>query len=75
MLLIKSLASQQETITTKDAYQLLSHTYYHNGDKYVSEILTRMVRSGHLLRISRGIYKSGMGLKKSIEIPNQIKLL
>ena len=48
-------------ITTKVANQMLSAFYYANHEKYVGEILTKMVRSGKLIRVSTGIYKLGDG--------------
>ena len=45
------------TLTKERADQLLKHYYYCNHSKYVSEILTRLVRAGLLIRINRGLYK------------------
>lgn len=56
-------------ITTEEANNLLAHFYYHNHQHYVSEILSRLVKSGELIREKRGHYK----LKSDITL-NQLTL-
>lgn len=56
-------------ITTEEANDLLAHFYYHNHAHYISEILSRLVRSGKLVREKRGHYK----LKSDIN-PSQLEL-
>lgn len=43
-------------ITKSEANDLLRRYYYHNHDHYVSEILSRMIKSGLLIRESKGHY-------------------
>jgi len=64
------------TITTAECNDLLKGEYYCNHEHYVSEILSRMVKSNILIRTSRGAYKLASGVKgeKEIEIPNQLNL-
>jgi predicted transcriptional regulator of viral defense system len=66
-------------ISRTRAIELIGHCYYHNGPKYVSEILTRLVNSGKLTRVGRGNYE--IANKKAIKAvvapelgSNQIKL-
>lgn len=51
--------------------------YFNNTDKYVGDILTRLVRSGRLIRIKRGYYMLGKAKKAEplLVNPNQLKLL
>lgn len=51
--------------------------YYHNTDKHAGDVLSRMVNSGLLRRISKGVYSLGSGVKRKDKIvpANQIKLL
>lgn len=58
-------------ITKKEAVQLLAHYYYTNADHYVGEILSRLVKTNHLRRLSPGKFKLSSG---SVEIKNQINL-
>lgn len=44
------------SITTSKANELLCNFYYHNHSHYVSEILTRLVKGGVLVRIKQGNY-------------------
>ncbi len=66
-------------ITRTRAIELIGHCYFHNGPKYVSEVLARMVNSGKLTRIGRGNYEVVAHKKlKAMDAPelgsNQIKL-
>lgn len=64
------------TITTKMANQMLAGYYYHNGEKYVGEILARMVKAGKLKRIKPGLFELGSGkaAQSDVIIKNQEKL-
>lgn len=62
---------QNGQITTKIANQMLEHFYYHNHEKYVSEILGRMVKNGSLNRVKNGLYELGSGKKSNYVINNQ----
>lgn len=50
---------QDGFITTKLANEMLAGYYYHNHEKYVSELLTRLVKSGKLVRVKVGVYELG----------------
>lgn len=60
-------------ITSKIANEMLAGYYYYNGEKYVGEILSRMVKTGKLVRIKPGLFKLGKG-KSDLIIKNQEKL-
>ena len=64
---------QDGQITSKIANEMLAGYYYHNGEKYVGEILGRMVTSGKLKRIKPGLFELGIG-KSDVVIKNQSKL-
>lgn len=49
--------------------------YYHNTDKHLGDTLSRMVKNGSLIRLSKGKYKLGSGNKLIIQPQNQTKLL
>lgn len=56
-------------ITKKQACALIP--FYHNTQKHVGDILTRMVRSNMLKRIKNGLYELSSGQK---EIVNQSQM-
>lgn len=64
-------------ITSKVANQMLAGYYYHNGEKYVGEILSRMVKAGKLARIKPGLFELGKGKTLLVEAQaeNQLALL
>ena len=67
--------AQGGEFTTAQANELLSCYYYHNGEHYVAEMLTRMVRNGQITRIKRGHYRLNMhNFKQQEETKNQLKL-
>jgi predicted transcriptional regulator of viral defense system len=76
--LVQFAMCHNNSITTKQANDLIGHTYYCNGAHHVSEMLTRLVKNGTLVRESRGNYilKSVQSVKNNSEInnPNQNKL-
>ena len=49
-------------ITKKQAMKLIN-TSYCNGQKYVGEVLSRMVKAGLLVRVSPGFFRLGKGSK------------
>ena len=49
-------------------------SYYHNTDKHLGDTLTRMVKNGSLIRVSRGNYKLGSGNKMVVQPKNQTSL-
>lgn len=62
------------SITTAQANDLLKNFYYCNHEHYVSEILSRLVKSGIFIRESRGVYKIGSTPKSTEVAKNQINL-
>ena len=51
--------------TKSEAVARFGVEYYHNGAFHVGERLSRMVKSGHLVRVQRGVYKVGKGTKSN----------
>lgn len=46
-------------ITKQQAVQMLGKYYYHNGEKYVGEILSNMVKRRYIKRIKNGVFEIG----------------
>ncbi len=68
-----------ESATVANVYQNVPFGYYHNGHKYIGEILSRMVKHGMVERVKKGTYKFIRSTKPNqrrytIENSNQIKL-
>lgn len=66
------------TFTSKDASRLLYHTYYCNGNKHISAMLSRHVKNGTLMRLGKGVFKLNTSAhmeKSGAPKPNQISLL
>lgn len=63
--------SKQEIIKGAGLY------YYHNGNKHAGDVLSRMVKSGLLIRVKNGVFKLGSGNKKQNIVinPNQLDLI
>lgn len=61
---ILSLFADKETVTKKEVVDLFGHCYYHNGEKHIGDMLSRMVNNGLLIRIKPGVFKRGMGNRK-----------
>lgn len=59
MILIEFARNNNGCISKKESLMLLSKYYANNADKLISAILSRMVHSGHLRRISWGKYELG----------------
>jgi len=57
-------------LTSQTAYEMLSAYYYHNHEKYIGEILSRMVKAGKLIRVKPGLFEIGKG-KSDVVIKNQ----
>lgn len=75
--IIKFAQGNGGKISKKQANELIAHTYYHNGAKYVGEILTRLVKRQVLRRESIGNYVfTGVlsGIKVEPVPENQINL-
>lgn len=67
---------KSKELTKKEIIEGAGLFYYHNGDKHAGDVLSRMCKSGLLVRIKRGVFKLG-GAKKRITItnPNQTTLI
>ena len=48
---------------TKSQAMGLINTHYCNGDKHVGDCLSRMVKSGLLIRVKPGVFITGKGKK------------
>lgn len=54
-----------------DIIRITGINYYHNTEKHVGDTLSRMVGSGLLDRVSKGVYKLGKGQRRAnAEEPN-----
>ena len=51
--------------TKADIVAKLGGNYYCNGDKHVGDRISRMVKSGLLIRLKPGLYKIGKGKKSN----------
>ena len=71
---ILSWFKENEILTKKDAVKLIGGYYYCNGSKHTGDVLTRMVKSGLLVRTKIGSYVKGVGKRNTVfetENPNQ----
>lgn len=50
-------------LTKKQVVEQYGHEYYANGAFHIGNILSRMVNSGMLIRVKRGVFKLGKGKK------------
>ena len=68
----------ENRITKNQAIDLIGHYYFLNSQKYVGEVLSRMVKSKMLKRIKNGLFEISNERKqtaKEISNPNQLELL
>lgn len=76
--ILKDAQERGGTITKKEIVEMYEHLYFCNGDKHLGDILSRMVKSGLLIREKPGVFKVGKGKKKKpatiVEIESQTKL-
>lgn len=47
-----------ESATLEEIYRNVSFTYYANHAKYMGEILSRMVKSGQIERVKKGVFRT-----------------
>ena len=74
--IVEYARQNDNTITKKQACNLIP--FYINTDKHVGDILSRMVKSGMLIRVKIGVYKLSTGqklAKNQTQIFNQTELL
>lgn len=62
-----------DTISTSQAIKLLEKYYYSNADKYIGEILKRMVNNAKLIKTHRGIYKINKTGSKELTLKIQLE--
>lgn len=67
--IIELARTNNNQITKKQACDLIP--FYHNTQKHVGDILTRMVKSNMLKRLKNGLYELSNGQK---EIANQSQM-
>lgn len=51
------------TITKREVVEMYGRCYFYNGEKHLGDILSRMVKSGLLIREKPGVFKVGKGKK------------
>lgn len=63
--------------TKKEIMEGAGLNYYHNSSKHAGDVLSRMVKSGLLIRVRKGVFKLGNGRRKQPAIvnPNQMNLI
>lgn len=54
---ILNYLNKVEHATIDEIYANTSTRYYHNYAKYISERMTKLVRSGHVVRVKQGVFK------------------
>lgn len=47
-----------ESATLEEIYRNVSFTYYANHAKHLGEILSRMVKSGQIERVKKGVFRT-----------------
>jgi len=55
-------------VTKAQVVEAIGGNYYCHGDKHVGDRLSRMVKSGMLIRVKPGLFKIGSGKKSKLEI-------
>jgi hypothetical protein len=63
--LIEFARSNGNKLTKQDAVNLIGGTYYCNGAKHTGDVLSRLVKSGFLIRIKPGVFELGKGKKEN----------
>lgn len=73
---LKYLLSK-EVATKKEIYENVSFSYYHNWQKHLGDVLSRMVKNGKIERVKPGVFKAvrgGSPKPTDKENPDQLKL-
>lgn len=68
----------ESKITKIQAVDLIGSCYYHNAQKHVGDVLSRMVKSKLLKRVKNGLFEINTDRKQTVKgiiIPNQLELL
>jgi predicted transcriptional regulator of viral defense system len=58
-------AKANEHITTKECIEKYKTWYYANAKKYVGEALSRLVKSGKLVRVKQGVFALKINVSQS----------
>ena len=68
-------SDKNKTLWKRDIVESIDN-YYYNGSKHIGDRLSRMVKSGLLVRVKPGLYRLGLKNphKKVHANPNQLKL-
>ena len=53
-----------ESATIEDIYQNCGRIYYYNAHKYISQIMSRLVKQCKVIRIKKGVFKIAPYVKK-----------
>jgi hypothetical protein len=63
-------------IEKKEIVEMYGRCYFHNGAKHLGDILSRMVKSGLLVREKPGVFTVGKGKKNkpAVIVGNQTEL-
>jgi hypothetical protein len=54
---ISNYLAKVKVATLEQIYDNISFGYYHNGHKYLGEILSRMVKTKKIERIKKGLFR------------------
>ena len=67
---------RKDHVTTKELVEQFGGAYYYNGRKHVSDMISRMVSNGAMVRIKRSVYRAGLSEPRKGHKPgsNQIFL-
>ena len=74
--ILKDAQERGGTITKKEIVEMYGRCYFYNGAKHLGDILSRMVKSGLLIREKPGVFKVGKGkkIKPATIVENQSSL-
>ena len=70
---VLSLFGGDKELVIKKSDMIHKHgiRYYHNTQKHLGDVLTRLINNGMLKRTKIGYYKLGLGIKKVFKDPAQ----
>ena len=69
---LKLFGGDKELVITKrDMIHQYGIRYFHNTQKHLGDVLTRLVNNGMLKRVKIGHYQLGLGIKKVFKDPAQ----
>lgn len=53
---ILKFMQDKETVTSQELYNQFKGRYYHNAGKYIGEAMSRAVKSGKVICVSKGVF-------------------